>query len=312
MLDDRDYMRYEWNYKSSSPGGGSQGYIVNKIIVFNIIIFILQLMTNRQPTPYSPSTFGGQGGITSYLWLSVPTLIEFWRFITYMFVHGSFMHLLFNMWALYLFGRLVESHIGTPGFIKLYIMSGILGALIWLMFNFDSKVPVIGASGAIFGVMAAVAILFPDIQLFLLFPPVVLRAKTLVICLAIIDIVMLSQMHTGIAHLAHLGGLLGGFIYIKFIMPESGSGGRMRHKSHPLGNILSGLASALKSFFRIRRPPHPPFTFHENDPPIPDDELISASVDPILDKIGKYGMKSLTPQEKKILEMAREKLKDRS
>jgi hypothetical protein len=224
-----------------------------------------------------------------------------------MFVHGSFMHLFFNMWALFLFGRLVEDHIGTTGFLKLYFMSGILGAVIWLIFNMSSKVPVIGASGAIFGVMAAVAMLFPDMKLFLLFPPVVLRAKTLVICLAVIDIVMLSQMHTGIAHLAHLGGLLGGYLYIKMLLPGSRNSGRNQRKSH----FISGMLASIKSLFTPRNEYQRQFTFHEEEH-IPEDELISTRVDPILDKIGKFGMKSLTPQEKKILERAREKLKESS
>ena len=265
-------------------------------------------MTNSIPTQYTQGMHSSWGGITSYLWLSVDRLPEFWRLITYMFVHGGFMHIFFNMWALYLFGKPVEERIGSFVFMKLYFLSGIIGALSWLFFNLESKSPVIGASGAVFGVMAAAALLLPDMKILLLFPPVVLKVKTLVICLAVIEIVMLNQLHSGIAHLAHLGGLLGGFIFIKKYLNR---GGQRSHRVSGLDAFLQRMKQQTSSLFGESTTHSPDLRFvrDEDDDELLDENTINAKIDPILDKIGKYGMKSLTTKERRLLDKAREKLK---
>ena len=163
MLGDRDYMRNDWDGGTYTPRWQEQS-VVKKLIIANIAIFILQFLF----------------GLTSYLWLSVPTMkaLELWRFVTYMFAHATISHIFFNMWALYLFGKPIEQRIGSAAFLKLYFISGFIGALAWLSFNLNSRVPVIGASGAVFGVMTAAAMLFPDMRMMLLFPPMVLKVKT--------------------------------------------------------------------------------------------------------------------------------------
>ena len=312
MLGDREYM------KSGAPfgtyaKGGSEKSVVIKIIIINVIIFILQILTRDTPTSYCPATGPHRwGGVTSWLWLSVPTFSEVWRLGTYMFVHGStFMHILFNMWTLYIFGRPVEQRLGSSAFLKLYLISGVIGAVSWIIFNQDSTAPLVGASGAIFGVMAAAAMLFPSMQIMLLFPPVVLKVKTLVICLAIINIVMLYNVHSNIAYLAHLGGLLGGFLFTrKHLSKDRLSQSRRTSKSQGFGSLVQNMKSTINK--KINNDRVPDLRIVEKSKHADDEDIITSEIDPILDKIGTYGMQSLTANERRVLERAREKLKDRS
>ena len=140
--------------------------------------------------------------------------LEVWRLVTYMFVHGSFVHLLFNMWGLYLFGRLLEGELGSWRFLILYFVSGIIGALLWSVFNFNRNAILIGASGAIFGVVVATAMAFPDMRIMLLIPPIPMKLKTFCWVYIIIEVLEALFSTSSVAHLAHLGGALGGFLFI--------------------------------------------------------------------------------------------------
>lgn len=155
--------------------------------------------------------------------LSAPGLRSFklWQLLTYMFVHGGVWHLLLNMWGLYLFGQPVLSRLGPKRFLTLYAVSGLSGAVLWLVFNWNSRFPVIGASGAVFGVMMAAALLFPNMRIMLLFPPIPMKVKTFVAIYALIEIVSeLSNVQGGVAHLAHLGGFLGSYVYLRLLSGE--------------------------------------------------------------------------------------------
>lgn len=147
---------------------------------------------------------------------------KIWQLVTYMFLHANVMHILFNMYGLYLFGKYVLSSLGTRRFLTLYFLSGITGAGLWLLFNWGSRSPVLGASGAVFGVMMAAAMLYPNMRIMLLFPPIPMTLKTFVAIYAVIEIFSeISNMQGGVAHLAHLGGFLAAFVYIRFISGES-------------------------------------------------------------------------------------------
>ncbi len=304
MLGDREYMRDDWSGSGYMSGrGGSSA--VKKLIIINVIVYFIQYLTLEVQTQYT--TGYTVGGLTSYLWLSVKQLPEVWRFGTYMFVHGDLMHLFFNMWSLYIFGKPVENRIGSFEFMKLYFLSGFIGAAGWLIFNPGSISYLVGASGAIFGVMAAAALFFPDMQILLIFPPVVLRLKTLVICLGIIQILMLNQSNSNIAYLAHLGGLFGGYYfvrkYLRSSQPSMQSAG---------GNSFSSYLSNIKKMFsQIPKSGGPDLQFVTDEDELDDEESINAKIDPILDKIGKFGIKSLTSREQQLLDRTREKLKNR-
>ena len=299
MLGDRDYMRPHAT-RGAFLGRNNEGSVVNKIIIVNVALFILQSFSST---------------LTSCLSLSVPTAWQFWRFGTYMFVHSPYnlMHILFNMWSLYIFGKPVEERLGPITFLKLYVSSGIIGGVSWILFNLNSTIPLVGASGAIFGVMAAAAMLFPNMQIILLFPPVTLTVKTLVICLAIINIIMIYNVNSNIAYLAHLGGLLGGYLFTRKFLSE-----HRRRRTYftgggsGIGSLVRSMKSTLTHKVSTNNKQTPDLQFITKEKTTDDDDIITSEIDPILDKIGKYGMQSLTAGEKKILERAREKLKDRS
>ncbi|PID60040.1 hypothetical protein CSB45_00690 [candidate division KSB3 bacterium] len=178
------------------------------LIGLNVLIFFL----------LPKSGFWWQVALSSY---GIKSL-KLWQLVSYQFLHGSLTHLCFNMWGLYLFGRYVLKQMGTQRFLTLYFLSGISGALLWLLFNWNSRVPVIGASGAVFGVMMAAALYFPEMRIMLLIPPIPLKLRTFVLIYAAIEIFSeFSAMQSGIAHLAHLGGFLAAYLYIRLSSGES-------------------------------------------------------------------------------------------
>lgn len=137
------------------------------------------------------------------------------QLVTHMFMHGSMMHLLFNMIALFFFGPSVESLWGPKKFLFFYLFCG-LGAMIGHL-TLGSMAPVVGASGAIAGVLLAFAMLFPNAQVMLLIPPIPMKAKYLVLIILIIDIYMgLTNADSKIAHFAHLGGAFFGGLLILY------------------------------------------------------------------------------------------------
>lgn len=286
MIYDRDYMR---SRHTSWGGGDSSHSLLMPIIWVTVFIFFLQTLDQR-------------GGMTQWLAMTSEGVrhAELWRLVTYIFAHGSIWHLLFNMWGLYVFGKAVEQAIGAPRFLYLYLTSGAIGALCWQLFNWnDQGAVVIGASGSLFGVMMAAAMLFPNQKIQLLLPPVELKLKTFVAIYAGLEVMSeLSRWENGIAHLAHLGGLLGGFVYLRRAMPEAGFS--------PVQMLTrwwrQRRARARQQQFSAVPPPLPPE--HE---PMP--ENFREEIDRILDKIGAQGIGSLTPEERKTLEKARERLK---
>lgn len=168
---------------------------------------------------------------------------RFWQPFTYMFLHGGFGHLLSNMFGLIIFGPALESYMGSKKFLLYYIITGIGAALLYSGLNtFDAAkimqaaydmdgtvdigylfevtdidVPMVGASGAIFGLLAAFGILFPDVELMLLFFPFPIKAKYFVLLYGAYELYSgTSGLETGVAHFAHVGGLIVGFILLKF------------------------------------------------------------------------------------------------
>lgn len=138
-----------------------------------------------------------------------------WQLVTYMFLHGGIAHIFFNMFALWLFGQGVENLWGTKRFIIFYFICGVGAAFIQLLVS--SNAAVIGASGAIFGVLLAFGMMFPDQYIYLIIPPIPMKAKYFVIIYGAIELISgVTNAEPGIAHFAHLGGMLFGFIMIKY------------------------------------------------------------------------------------------------
>ncbi|MCH8494648.1 MAG: rhomboid family intramembrane serine protease [Balneolales bacterium] len=137
-----------------------------------------------------------------------------WQLITYMFLHGNFSHILFNLFALWIFGQQIEAMWGTKRFVTYYFLCGIGAGILHMIV---APNPVIGASGGVFGILLAFGMLFPNREIFLLFPPIPIKAKYLVIGYGAFELFngVFSTM-SGVAHFAHLGGMLVGFILIRY------------------------------------------------------------------------------------------------
>jgi len=291
MLSDRDYMqpglhRLRGTFRP-------RGSVLTLLLWANGIVFLL-------------TGFGQNPRPMSLLWLRPDLIRQFqvWRMVTYMFAHASFPHVLFNMWGLYVFGRPMEQRLGPTRFMYLYLTSGLVGGGVWLLANWHPQAyPVIGASGAVFGVMMAAAMAFPNQQILLLFPPIPMRLKTFVAGYAAIEILLAlnqAQSHGGgIAHIAHLGGILGAFLYMRSLHARPYNAGRW------------SLTAAMARWWRETRARNARRHFRRTNGTDTEDDKLSAETDRILDKIGESGLDSLTPEERDTLSRARERLRER-
>lgn len=176
--------------------------IVLNLIIINALVFVAQMVLDK--------TMGFTNTIALYPYDS--GLFEPYQLVTHMFAHGGFFHILFNMYALWMFGSVLERVWGPKKFLIFYLACG-LGAAVAQMFV---GAPAIGASGAVMGLLAAFAYLFPNTEFFLFPFPVPIKAKYMVAIYAAID--LFGGLHPGpadnIAHFAHLGGMVMGFILV--------------------------------------------------------------------------------------------------
>lgn len=142
-----------------------------------------------------------------------------WQLVTYMFMHGGFGHLFFNMYTLYIFGSVLERVWGTKKFLLFYFVTGVGAALVHIVVQYltGSFALTVGASGAIYGILMGYAMLYPDSVLTLLFPPISLKAKWFVLIFAGIELLLgVTGTQAGVAHFAHLGGLIFGLLLMLY------------------------------------------------------------------------------------------------
>ncbi|HEX9894322.1 MAG TPA: rhomboid family intramembrane serine protease [Gemmatimonadales bacterium] len=206
-----------------------------------------------------------------------------WTLVTYMFLHGPLFHIFFNMLSLFFFGPRVESRLGGRRFLTLYFVSGIVGALLSLIFTPDAAI--VGASGAVFGVMLAFASFWPRDQI-LIWGILPVEARVMVIAMTVMSLFSGFRGGGGIAHFAHLGGFLGGWLSLKWFERRS-DGRKWQAKAAPARPRESS-ESSLARWRRIQRD-----GLHE---------VNRAELDRILDKISSQGMQSLTPGDREFLE----------
>lgn len=253
------YRSYEVGFRRWTKG-------VKWLIIINCAVFLLMWVGYRLIEPF---------GLT-------PTLVKkgyIWQLFTYMFLHGGLFHLFFNMFVLWMFGPAIEAQWGTREFVKYYFYTGIGAGIFTLVLSINSNIPTIGASGAIFGILVAYALMFPDsiIYLWFLFP---IKAKYLVIIFGILELIAsINYTPDGIGHFAHLGGMVVGYLYIK-----------------------SDWRTA--SFFRFFREIRYRRRLKTLNKKRKETENLMNQVDQILDKINQVGYENLSKAEKKILEKA--------
>jgi len=178
--------------------------VVKNLLIVNILFYIGQ------------KTFPDY--LESYLalWSFDSGQLNFYQLITYGFLHGNLPHLIFNMIPLFMFGRVLENTWGSKRFLNYYLLTVIGAGIVQLILGGFSVT--IGASGAVFGLLAGFGILFPNTQLFLLFPPIPIKAKYFVIGYCLIELFLggIAIQGDTIAHFAHLGGAIMGFLIIKY------------------------------------------------------------------------------------------------
>ena len=272
-------LRYimSFNFYSQKPEEHNNGSaMVWYLILANVLIYFI--FQNKEAFFDKFALFCGEG-------------FRPWQLLSSGFLHApdNFFHLFFNMYSLYLFGKLVAPHIGKSNFLILYLVSVLAGNLLFLALNWGTASVVVGASGAVFGVMAAAALLEPDRQFTLLFLPFKpLKTTSLVICFAIVEILLqLGNSASGVAHLAHLGGLVGGYLFIRLKFPRQIAWDIFRRQVRDVPVDTPPPASGARKTGRVT----------------------SAELDGLLDKISRYGINSLSEEELARLRQAREEMR---
>lgn len=281
------------------PGFRVTWSVTMVLLVVNVAAFILQNVL------YHFTSFPVYG----YCALSVEGLRHgfVWQLLTYQFMHGGWLHLLLNCWAIYVFGREVEDALGRPNFLTLYFSSGIIGglfqALAGVLLHGAYAAPVVGASAGAFGLVAAFAMLYPERPLMLLLffvIPVSMRAKFLLLFSALLAVFGIVFPVDNIAHAAHLGGMLTGIVFVRYAAHWHWHWPRFqRSPGRSLRLLVKAPGRTSGGWGRGRA---------AEDDDLPPEEFVSKEVDPILDKISAHGIQSLTERERRILETAREKM----
>jgi membrane associated rhomboid family serine protease len=176
------------------------------IIGVNVVVFLLQ---------------GTLGDTTAWfaLWpLGSPAFAP-WQLLTYGFLHGGFAHIFFNMFAVYTFGSTLEQFFGTRFYVLLYLVSVVTAAVVQLGVNelLGSPYPTVGASGGVFGLLLAFGMYFPHQRIMLIFPPIPMPAWVAVTAFGALALFFgVTGTQAGVAHFAHLGGMLGAFLLIQW------------------------------------------------------------------------------------------------
>jgi membrane associated rhomboid family serine protease len=288
MLEDRDYM--------SQPRYGRHLSLPLALIIVNAVIFVFELLV---------SGFAHSLYIENhYFALSKEGLGNgfVWQLLTFQFMHAGLLHLVVNCWAIYVFGRAIEETIGREKFLILFLSSGVVGGvcqvLVALLWPGLFGGPVVGASAGAFGLIAAYAVLFPERELTLLLffiLPVRLSAKMLLMLSAVLAAVGIIFPLDNVANAAHLGGMLAGVFFVRRFIQ-----GRWRWPGAARPRTFVSVPAGKTSFWRRGAA--------EPEEEQSTDEFVKSAVDPILDKISRQGIQSLTAREREILEKARAKM----
>jgi membrane associated rhomboid family serine protease len=292
MLEDRDYMR--------QPEYLPRVSLTVALIIVNAIIFVFELLVS-----------GHSHGLyveNQYFALSKEGLEKgfVWQLFTFQFMHAGLWHLVFNCWAIYVFGRAVEEILGWKKFLILFLSSGVVGGiclvLVALLWPDLFGGPVVGASAGGFGLVAAFAVLFPERELTLLLffiIPIRLSAKMLLIFSAVLAVAGIVFPVDNVANAAHLGGMLTGLVFVRRFVQGRGLPWEF-HPDPSVPRTFAGSRSGKTPFWRPGA--------HQPDEGLSTDEFVKSEVDPILDKISRQGIQSLTEHERQILERARSRI----
>ena len=282
----------------SGKGGGAWPISATiALIVANTAIFLLQIVLANVIGVRDIAGLWRADPITFYGHFSTTEVIrgiEFWRFLTFQFIHGDWLHLIFNMVGLFVFGRIVEDQLGSKKFLAFYLVCGIFGGLLYLLLNLlgvlginlplvlagHPSVPLVGASAGVFGIIVACAYIAPNQEVQLLFPPIPMKMKLFAYgFVAIAFIALLTGSKNAGGEAAHVGGALAGYFFIR--------------NTHLLIDFFDVLGDSRK-----------PKTPKAGNPGRSRGGPSSQEVDRVLDKIKATGRGSLTEHERQILRQA--------
>lgn len=183
--------------------------VTQALLIANIAVFLLQaagMVSYEDFGLWPPGGFG--------------SMFEPWQLVTYAFLHGGLAHIFFNMLGLYMFGSEVERLFGSRFYVAYYFGSVVSAALCHLAVTGwmgGSPYPTVGASGGVYGLLLAFGVYFPHRRVLLLFPPIPMPARVFVLVFAVLELIFgVTGTAAGIAHFAHLGGMIGGWLMIQY------------------------------------------------------------------------------------------------
>jgi len=203
------------------PGrGGWGGSAAITLLIVTVVTYFIQMTAFADVVRlFALWPLGTPGTINLSDGTTLATGFGFWQLVSYGFLHGGLGHLFFNMFALYMFGLPIERLWGTRRFLIFYFVCMVGAGLVQLLVaQLTGEIyPTIGASGAVFGLLLAFGMMYPNSRIMLLFPPIPMRAKWFVIVYGIVTLIFgVTGTMSGIAHFAHLGGMLFGLILILY------------------------------------------------------------------------------------------------
>ena len=278
-LKDRPYWREE---QQGGHGGRAMGAMtfglpkpsptVKILLILNITVFILQIFADQSPGRGDP------GWMSAWFGVTVEGSWQIWRYITFQFLHGGVLHIFLNMLGLYFLGSPLERRFGRRWFTTFYLSCGVLAGIAYVLIGaigeLPHTMPIIGASGGVYGIVLAAAVYFPHFRLLFLFFPVPIRLAALVIFAGMILLVLRAgaagHVVKAMSDVAHLGGAVAAAVWI-WVLPRLG--GQVRHRRD----------AANRGAWQRR---------------IKDRRVRQEEIDRILDKIQREGIDSLTRKEK--------------
>ncbi|MBI2619449.1 MAG: rhomboid family intramembrane serine protease [Ignavibacteriales bacterium] len=294
---------YDRNYYRPSMFGGFSFFppVIKWLLITNGGVFLLMMFMGSFRLDGVPLGYV----ITEYFAL-LPLGAGFlpWQLVTYQFMHGGFWHLFFNMFfGLWMFGMEVEHMWGSRKFLFFYLMCGVVAGIVQLVLGPILERPsiVVGASGAVYGVLVAFGMMFPDRYIFLYFL-IPIKVKYFVIFLIAVGLFSIGTP-TDVANLAHLGGALAGYMYVLY-----------DRKRLPLDNVFHKVRRWWESYSVTQQRPQETDpegetkVFDIRDGSEIEQQEMQKRIDDILDKIGHGGYQSLTEEEKRILFDASKKI----
>ena len=303
-ISDRQYQQLPphqaYGGGAGSPSRLGNSPVVKWLLIINVAVWLLDMYTNKAPQP--PAGF--LRGHDSFLWnwghFSVGAAVEqfqIWRFFTFQFLHANGLHLFVNMLGLFFFGHFAERWWGSRRFLFYYLSTGMAGALLYVLLfylgwfakqGYDSTVPMVGASAGIFGILACVAVIAPNLQVLLfLFIPMKMRTFAL-IALSISVVIIVRDLNNAGGEAGHLGGAILGFILMRnpqwlSLISEEG--------------VISKRRRVVDATIVRERKLGPRINI----------DLDDTEVDRILDKVSRDGLQSLTQKERDILKKVAER-----